>query len=438
MTGTTVFTPLALAKKVPEAEVTTLPIPINEISSVPKPRNVFFYPPDIANDLSTVTDLSPSVKAEIFACAWEYTRCAIPQYTNWKRYVAFMRTVIICAIAEFRGEMFDMESNGDDMFGYNVQEVLDDLFEGTPGQERMSREFRAFLLLTADKSSARRDEELFRRYVNSLAQSPRQWFRMRDADGLVRFVLAAALACCDLDDVWFTEDEFEILSEMGVILYDAVAFYKHRAEGETHSTFAYMPVELRTKSFHLVREVLWALDVAWAQTNRPYHQAVINFTRFFGGPIHMLMRRYRFVEDGLAIGKPEDEHVVDQTRQNYKLWHRNDAKAEVKSEDRKGYRRYKYLVTERPELMYPELPEFLETGGDGSCSKCVHRDGYGARSVHVFGGVQLCDECRTKWGDYLNSFHTRAAKVFPELLQRAGTDAELRTPGYDEYGSVLS
>ncbi|KAJ7895537.1 hypothetical protein B0H14DRAFT_3104935 [Mycena olivaceomarginata] len=379
---------------------TTLPIPINETSSMPKPRNVFFYPPDIANDLSTVTDLSPSIKAEIFACAWEYTRCAIPQYTNWKRYVAFMRVVIICAIAEFRGEMFDMESNGDDMFGYNLQEVLDDLFEGTPGHERMSRELRAYLLLTADKSSARRDEELFRRYVNSLAQSPRQWFRMRDADGLVRFVIAAALACCD-------PRRRVILSEMGIVLYDAVAFYKHRAEGETHSTFSYMPLELRIKSFHLVREVLWALDAAWAQTGRPYHQA-----------------------DGLAIGKPEDEDVVDQTRQNYKLWHRNDAKDEVKSEDRKGYRRYKYLVTERTELMYPELPEFLETG---------------RRRVHAFGGVQLCDECRAKWGDYSNSFHTRAAKVFPELLQvpgyaekRAGTDAELRTSGYDEYGSVLS
>ncbi|KAJ7811639.1 hypothetical protein B0H14DRAFT_3150712 [Mycena olivaceomarginata] len=232
-------------------------------------------------------------------------------------------------------------------FGYNLQEVLDISFEGTPGQERMSREFRAFLLLTADKSSARRDEEALPPLRQLASPEPRQWFRMRDADGLVRFVLAAALACCDLDDVWFTEDEFEILSEMGV------TSLRRR---ETHSTFAYMPVELRIKSFHLVREILWALDAAWAQTDRPYHQAVINFTRFFGGPIHMLMRRYRSVEDALAIGKPEDEHVV-------------------KSEDRKDYGRYKYLVTERPGLMYPELPEFLETGGDGSCSKCVHRDG---------------------------------------------------------------
>jgi hypothetical protein len=129
--------------------------------------------------------------------------------------------------------------------------VLDNLFEGTAGHERMSHEFRAFLLLTADKFSTRCDERLFRRYVSSLAQSSRQWFRVRDTDGLVHFVLAAALACCDLDDVWFTEDEFEILAEMVVTLYDsgAVAFYEHRAEGETHSTFAYMPVELRIKSF---------------------------------------------------------------------------------------------------------------------------------------------------------------------------------------------
>jgi len=41
----------------------------------------------------------------------------------------------------------------------------------------MSREYRAFLLITADKASARRNGELFRRYVNALAQSSKQWFR---------------------------------------------------------------------------------------------------------------------------------------------------------------------------------------------------------------------------------------------------------------------
>ena len=45
--------------------------------------------------------------------------------------------------------------------------------------------------------------------------------------------------CNDFDDMWFTEEEFEILEELAVTLYDATTFYKHRAEGETHNTFAY-------------------------------------------------------------------------------------------------------------------------------------------------------------------------------------------------------
>jgi hypothetical protein len=38
------------------------------------------------------------------------------------------------------------------------------------------------------------------------------------------------------------------------------------------------------------------------------------------------MRRYRFVEDGLMIGKPETTAVVKQARQHFKLWNRVDAK----------------------------------------------------------------------------------------------------------------
>lgn len=66
------------------------------------PSYKWHYPDEIANDLQSV-DLPPAVKAEVFACAWEYSRCVIPHYTNWKRYVAFMRIIIIGTIAEFRG-----------------------------------------------------------------------------------------------------------------------------------------------------------------------------------------------------------------------------------------------------------------------------------------------------------------------------------------------
>lgn len=85
-----------------------------------------------------------------------------------------MRTIAICTIAEFRGKLVDVSAS-DNIVGYDVSATLATLFEGTPGHADMAREYRAFILLTADKSSDRRDGELFRRYVNSLAQSSRHW-----------------------------------------------------------------------------------------------------------------------------------------------------------------------------------------------------------------------------------------------------------------------
>jgi len=113
----------------------------------------------------------------------------------------------------------------------------------------MSREFRAFLLIVADKTSDRRGGELFRRYVNALARSPRQWFRMRDGDALARLTIAGLLACNDMDDVYFSDAQFEILTELADTLYDAVAFFKHRSEGETNSTFAYVPTSSASTPF---------------------------------------------------------------------------------------------------------------------------------------------------------------------------------------------
>jgi hypothetical protein len=370
-------------------------------------RDTWYYPPDIASDLQSV-NLPAELKAEIFACAWEYTRCVIPNYTNWNRYVAFMRTIIIGVIAEFRGEMVDVTASTS-ILGYDLDGVLAALFEGTPGHKEMAREYKTFLLITADKASERRDGELFRRYVNALAQSPRHWFRMRDCDALARFTIASALACNDLDDIWYTEEQFEILTEIGDTLYDAVAFYKHRAEGETNSTFAYMPEDLRIKAYSECREILWALDAAWARN--PKLVNVINFVRFFGGPIHMMMRRYRFVEENLTIGKSETDKVVDQTRKNFKLWNRVDAN----KRSIRNTQRYKALIGRSEELMFPGLAEFLEVGGDGVCDKCRYRESYGAEVSHQFGGVELCSECKVSWRQYLESFVERAADVFPEL-----------------------
>ncbi|KAI8949053.1 hypothetical protein F4801DRAFT_426870 [Xylaria longipes] len=387
----------------------------------PKSRDAWYYPPAIAHDLDGLDQLPEQIKQETYACAWEYTRCVIPQYTNWNRYVAFMRTIVLGTIAEFRGDLVDVEAS-DCVLGYTLNDILAELFQGTRGHALMAREYKAFLLVTADKASTRRDGELFRRYVNALAISPRVWFRMRDCDALARFTMAAALACNDLDDVWPTDEQFELLAEIGETLYDAVAFYKHRSEGETNNTFSYVPTNIRTKAFGVAREVLWGLDVAYAC--RPEGAPLMNFVRFFGGPIHMMMRRYRFVEEGLTVGRPETDEVVDETRRNVKLWNRVDANVnhdtmKSKAADTADVQRYHALLKQGEELMFPELPEFLARGGEPLCKQCAYRPFYGAEQNHCFGGVELCQGCRAIWRGYVESLPERARDVFSELVLKS-------------------
>lgn len=370
------------------------------------PHDTWYYPDTFAHDLDEI-DLSAKKKGEICACAWEYARTVIPYHTNWDRFVAFLRIIIIGTIAEFRGSLVDIAA-GNKILGYDLGSILTILFEGTPGHLEMIREYNTFLLFTADKTSERRSSELFRRYVNVIARSPKHWFRIRDCDGLVRFTIASALACNDFLDIWFSEPQWEILTEIGVVLYDAVAFYKHRAEGETHDTFAYMPENLRIQAYRQYREILWALDTAWAHI--PHGRIVLNMVRFFGGPIHMTMRRYRFVEEDLSIGRPESEEVVNNARQNMKLWSRVESKTSIDS-----IQRYKDIIGREQELMFHGLAESLETGGDGHCNTCHYRPSYGVQVAYQFGGVVLCNGCKVQWGEYLLSIQERAAEVFPEL-----------------------
>jgi len=359
-------------------------------------HDVWYYPSEIENDLKGV-DLPDDFIPEALACGWEYTRCVIPHFTSWKRYVAFIRLMVLAVIADFRGELVDV-AGSDIIAGYET------VFAGTAGHKEMVREFRCFLLGAAEKSSNRRDSEFFRRYVNALAQSPKNWFRIRDCDILARISMAGAVACNDFDNMWFSEDEWELLSELGICLYDGVAFYKHRAEGETHSTFAYVSSNLR---YRRCREVLWALDVKWARD--PGRRCVVNCLRYASGPMHMMMRRYRFVEDDLTIGNPETERVVAQTRQIVKLWYRVDTTDETSLHSA----RYADIIARRDKLMFAGLAEMLQSSDDGHCDRCVYRLSYGAEAVGQFGGVKLCDGCKEAWGKYIESFSARAAEVFP-------------------------
>lgn len=81
-----------------------LPETVDKPKRNPRVRDTWYYPPDIAHDLDGI-NLPEHVKGEIFATAWEYTRTVIPHYTNWKRYVAFMRIIVMGIIAEFKGDL---------------------------------------------------------------------------------------------------------------------------------------------------------------------------------------------------------------------------------------------------------------------------------------------------------------------------------------------
>ena len=119
-----------------------------------RPRDTWIYPREMANDLDGIASLSKQLKQETYTCAWEYARCVIPEFTNWDRYLAFARIIVIGIVAEFNGNLVDV-STSDLVLGYDLSELFATIFGGTPAHEAMAREYRAFLLITAEKSSPR-------------------------------------------------------------------------------------------------------------------------------------------------------------------------------------------------------------------------------------------------------------------------------------------
>jgi len=377
-------------------------------SSTSMCKDKWFFPEELRHGLQTF-DLPPRIIDECLACAWEYSRCVIPEWTNWDRYLAFNRTIIIAIIAEFRGDLIP-ENGSKNVAGYDLDELLKILFCGTTMHEDMSREFKSFLLISTEKSGNRLNSELFRRYLNAVVKSPQSWFRLRDCDALARYTIASALVCNDHNEDPFNEDQWQLIAELGDTLYDAVAFYKHRAEGETNNTFGYVGGDMRVESYRVYREVLWALDAAWARD--PVKRCVLNFTRFFGGVIHMTTRRYRFVEDGLMIGRQETEQVVELTRDNFKLWNRVEGKpvALVKDEH------YTAIIAQSDKLLFSGFSSILQSSAEKHCSHCSHQTFSGRKTIKQFGGIRLCDECKQEWREYMRTFPSRLRAAFPDVL----------------------
>lgn len=177
---------------------------------------------------------------------------------------------------------------------------------------------------------------------------------------------------------------------------------------------------------------MFALEVALA--HRTERLLLTTFARSLSGPIHLTMRRYRFVEDNLSLGLGFTSDVAAQARQHLKLWNRLDAPptaATDQNQDQSHHDgagkqeapahcdRYQSLVRDRAEeLLFPGLADILERAGTPHCDRC-RRASYGAEGVHGFGSVQLCPGCRAVWRGYVELLPERAKEVYQDLGLRA-------------------
>lgn len=363
----------------------------------------WYYPVEMSEDFQG-TGVPPERIPEALAMSWEYNRCVIPEFTNWDRYIALARLVGIAVVAEYDGNLVDILADGP-VLGFDLDEQLELLFGSGAILDEMAREYRSSLLFMTEKSSQRRGSALFRRYADSLARDPADYLRIRDCDGLFRFYLAASIACNDSEN-WLTESENRCLGEMAVLLYDAAAFHKHRAEGEICNAFAYADPELRSMTYRINREILWALEPTWAKM--PDRRCALSFVRFVGGPIHIATRRYRYVEDDLMVGRPETAEVVDQTRRNAKLWYRNDPKSGGTEPER-----YEQVMRWGGRILFPGFADMLTRDENERCSACQRHSFYGTSELSSFSGVELCEGCRKNWGEYLLCMRDRAGEVLP-------------------------
>ncbi|MEU1984096.1 hypothetical protein [Nocardia sp. NPDC019395] len=362
----------------------------------------WFYPDELEIDLEPYGVQREKI-AEIVTQSWELNRCIVPEFSNWDRYMALTRLGVIAYVADYIGRAIDVVDDGP-WIGYDIEREFDILFGGSPIRDEMAREFRSAVLVMTEKSSERRSSTLYRRYADALSHSAADYFRLRDCDGMIRFYLNAAIACND-SDRWLTEDENAIIAEIAITLFDSISFYKHRAEGEICNLFAYADPELRATAYKACRETLWALDPHWSQTAD--RRCLINYCRYLGGPVHMLMRRYRYVEEGMTLGMPESEAIVDDARRNVKLWYRNDPVAETVSDQR-----YEAVMA-RPHLLFDGLADILDRPAAEKCHACERSESYGIGDVGKFSGVILCGQCRKNWGAYLEAFPDRARNILP-------------------------
>jgi predicted metal-binding protein len=117
----------------------------------------------------------------------------------------------------------------------------------------------------------------------------------------------------------------------------------------------------------------------------------------------------------LTIGMPEDTRMVEETRENIKLWNRVDSKEEAAEHawDETSYRR---ALEAEEEVMFEGFGDLLRQGSRHACEDCnknpVH---LAAQQMYQFAGVRLCEVCRREWDAYVGTLPDRAVQAFPIL-----------------------
>ncbi len=369
-----------------------------------KKKQRWAYPDEFADDLSG-QGLSSEQVAEVLTISWEYVRSVVPVYTNWEKYMALVRLTQVGVVIEYNGDVVDIASlsrTDGTILGHDIHALIATLFGGTAVHEDMTREFTSGVLFASEKTR-RQPSHLLPLYARALATSPANYFRLRDCDGLVRFFITAALACNDVTD-WLTEDELQAMAELALTMYDSIAFYKHRAESEIANLYAYCGQDLafRVEAYKTARALLWAIDEQWCRTVRG--RCATNTVRQVP-LIHVGMRRYRFVEDGLTLGMPETDEMIESAHKNVKLWYRGDTCAEEAWDERT-----RDVVTEQGHLLYRGLAEVLL---DAEQKMCPHCTWHGIRNPTIgqFSGVELCPRCKDIWQAYIKAAWTRFATL---------------------------
>ncbi|MBH1937719.1 hypothetical protein I5Q34_26185 [Streptomyces sp. AV19] len=345
---------------------------------------------------------------EIRRTGWEYLRCVIPEFRDPVPYEALGTLSAISVLSEYRGDLLDLTTGkwpGSDLFGVRADALLETASRVLDPRADLAREYTGSLLFILEKSS-HRNSDLFGYWIEGLGSSPQNFLRMRDTDGQGRFFLAYALASNGISE-WFPEEEVRALMEMMFVMYDGLAFFKHRAEADPCNLFAYAGGDLafRQEMYTVARNATWALD-AHAYRDRRYRVAVTMARQM--PAVHLLMHRYRYVEDGMMIGKEETGKVVRNARENVKLWHRRE---EAGPEATRSP--LEELLSPVRHMLPDAVVDCMTRAAADRCPDCDRSAVSGTREEKVFGGVRLCASCRHDWRRYLKGSWNRWSEVLP-------------------------